>query len=410
LKILIVHQFFLDEDDPGGSRMNEFANYLSNKGETVTVLAGSYNYLSNENYPYITKTYNYKKIYKNVNLIRVKIGAGHNKTFFKRLFNFFEFTIKGSWKVLFMKKHDVVITTSPPLFVGTIGRVAKIFKRSKWIFEVRDLWPEFAETSGVITNKYLLDISYKYEKRMYKKSDKISVLTPSFKNDIIKRYGISESKIKIFTNGADFEKVYFSQEGRKEIRERYNFKDKIVFMYTGAHGLANGLYQIIEIAKNFKNNTKILFVLIGDGMMKHALVQKKEEYNLDNVLFIDPVGKNLIYKYLSACDVAISILLPNKSFEKIYPNKVFDYMSCKRPIINLIPGQTAELINQARCGLNVTPGDIEDFKNKILQISESDLNFLGQNGFNYVKEYFNRKTIMEDYYNFIKSLSNKEFF
>ena len=40
MNILLVHQYFLEEDDPGGSRWNEFTRVWTEQGHTVTVLGG----------------------------------------------------------------------------------------------------------------------------------------------------------------------------------------------------------------------------------------------------------------------------------------------------------------------------------------------------------------------------------
>ncbi|SHF10425.1 Glycosyltransferase involved in cell wall bisynthesis [Marinitoga hydrogenitolerans DSM 16785] len=404
MKILIIHAYFLDENDFGGSRMNELVKVLKNRGHDITVISSGINYSTGKSYSYVKKMFNNRKIYDSVDLIRVKISDSYNKSFLGRLKAYTEFTYKTTGKILSFKKQDVVITTSPPLFVGTPGLYAKRFKKSKWIFEVRDLWPEFAETTGVIKNKKILKYSYNYERKMYYKSDGVVVLTPAFKRDIISRYPKLENKIKVFTNAADFDSVYFDKEARERIRKKYNLKNKKVFIYTGAHGLANGLWQIIEVAKRIQDK-KVVFMLVGDGMKKQELIDEAKRYDLKNILFIPPVSKKDIKDYISAADYGISVLIPNKSFEKIYPNKVFDYMSCERPILNIIKGQTAELIKKSKCGVTAEPGDIEDIINKIYDLLEKDeKENLGENGYNYVKKNFDRKIIMNNYVDYIESI------
>ena len=163
------------------------------------------------------------------------------------------------------------------------------------------------------------------------------------------------------TIAADFGYVWPDKEMRLAKRKELGLQDKVVFMYTGAHGLANGLDQVIETAARLRNNTSIHFALVGEGMMKEELKSKVKTLNLKNITLIDPVPKERINEYLNAADVCMSILMPNKSFEKVYPNKVFDYMACAKPILNNIKGQTEELINLAGCGITVQPGNSDEF-------------------------------------------------
>ncbi|PTE94144.1 glycosyltransferase WbuB, partial [Staphylococcus equorum] len=44
MHILLIHQFYLNDNDPGGSRFNKFVEFWSEKGHKVSVIAGTVNY------------------------------------------------------------------------------------------------------------------------------------------------------------------------------------------------------------------------------------------------------------------------------------------------------------------------------------------------------------------------------
>lgn len=403
---MIVHQYFLDPGDIGGSRMNQLAIIAAERGHKVTVIAGGVNYSTGKPYDYMrSKKWVLKKHAPNIDLIRVRVSERYNKSFLGRLKGYLDFSLRASTRVLKLEKHDVIITTSPPLFVGLPGRVTAFFKESKWIFEVRDLWPEFAVTTGVLKNKLLIRLAYLYEKSVYKKCDGLVVLTPAFKKDIIERYPHLEKKIQIFTNAADFNYIHPDQELRNKTRKKLNLEGKIIFMYTGAHGLANGLDQVIKAATLLKKHKNVTFALIGDGMMKQKLINETKKEKLENVIFFNPVPKEEINAYLNAADVCMSILMPNKSFQKVYPNKVFDYMACAKPILNNIIGQTSELIEKAKCGINVEPKHPRDLAKAVLKLANrKDLEDLGRNGHEYVRKNFDRMKIMNEYIDYVENL------
>lgn len=403
---MIIHQYFLDPGDIGGSRMNQLAIIAAERGHKVTVIAGGVNYCTGRPYDYMkNKKCILRRYAPNIDLIRVKVSERYNKSFFGRLKGYLDFSLRASIRALKLEKHDVIISTSPPLFVGLPGRITAFFKKSKWIFEVRDLWPEFAVTTGVLKNKFLIKLAYLYEKSVYKKCDGLVVLTPAFKKDIVERYSYLEKKIKIFTNAADFDYIHPDQELRNKTRKKLGLEGKIVFMYTGAHGLANGLDQIIEAATLIKAHKNIVFALIGDGMMKQELMSEARKRRLENVLFLDPVSKEEINAYLNAADVCMSILMPNRSFQKVYPNKVFDYMACAKPILNNIIGQTSELIEKAKCGVNIEPEHVQNLAKTVLELAKrKDLEDLGRNGYGYVKKNFDRVKIMNEYIDYVENL------
>jgi len=307
-----------------------------------------------------------------------------------------------------LEKPDVIIITSPSIFVGISAIVLSKVKNIPFIFEVRDLWPESAVATGVLTNRFLLNILYRLEYSLYKHSQKIVVLTPAFKQNIEKRFPEFKEKIEIITNGADFD-IMHSSDKAASIRKQYGWEGKKVFAYFGAHGVANDLMQVVEAAKEMQTHENIHFVLIGDGMQKKALKEKAAEYHLLNIQFIDSISKNEVADYIQAIDVGMAILKKTDTFKTVYPNKVFDYMSCKKPVLVTIDGITRTLIEKAGCGLYSEPENIVAFEEAILsfeKMNSTELEALGENGFTYVKEHFDREKLANKYIEVIKEVAN----
>jgi len=408
MKIILFHQYFLGKNDPGGSRWNEFTNFFSKKSNMqIDVLAGNIHYATGKQI--LPNTWlNEEKIDENITLYRTWTYSGYNSNFIGRIIGYFSYTFSSLIKSLQLNKPDIIIITSPSIFVGISAITLSKLKRIPFILEVRDLWPESAVTTGVLNNKLLLNILYWLEYKLYKNSKKIVVLTPAFKENIESRFPEFIGKLDIITNGADFS-LMNSTDKAKKIRKKYKWDDKKVFAYFGAHGVANDLMQIIEVAHKMRDNQDIQFVLIGDGMQKTMLQEKAKEYHLNNLEFIDSVPKHEVVDYINAVDICMAILKKTDTFKTVYPNKVFDYMSCKKPVVVTIDGITRALIEKADCGLYSPPENIDDFENCIKQYSEMNtekLAQLGNNGFTCVKENFDREKLAEKYIEVIKKVVN----
>ena len=344
----------------------------------------------------------------NITLYRTWTYSGYNSNFLGRIIGYLSYTFSSLIKSLTLKKADVIIITSPSIFVGVSAIILSKLKRIPFILEVRDLWPESAVATGVLNNKILLNILYWLEYKLYKHSKKIVVLTPAFKENIEKRFPEFVGKIEIITNGADFS-IMNSNNKAQELRDKYNWNDKKVFAYFGAHGVANDLMQVIEVANKMKDNKRIYFVLIGDGMQKKMLQDKVKEYNLENLQFIDSVSKNEVVDYINAVDICMAILKKTDTFKTVYPNKVFDYMSCKKPVLVTIDGITRKLVEESKCGLYSEPENLEQFEQSIYQytkMSKDELEELGNSGFEFVKENFDREKLAERYIEVIKEVVN----
>ncbi|WP_072681743.1 glycosyltransferase family 4 protein [Arcobacter sp. LA11] len=408
MKIVLFHQYFLGKNDPGGSRWNEFTSFFKKKSNfVIDVIAGNIHYATGKKI--LPNTwFNTELVEKDITLYRTWTYSGYNSNFIGRVIGYLSYTFSSLIKSFLVEKPDVYIVTSPSIFVGISAIIVSKVRRVPFIFEVRDLWPESAVATGVLNNKFLLNILYWLEYRLYKYSKRIVVLTPAFKENIEQRFPEFIGKIEIITNGADFS-IMDKENKSQLIREKFNWGNKKIFTYLGAHGVANDLIQVIEVANLFKGNDSVHFVLIGDGMQKKFLQEKALEYNLNNLEFIDSVPKHEVVDYINASDICMAILKKTDTFKTVYPNKVFDYMSCKKPILVTIDGITRNLIEKSNCGLYSEPENLKELEftvNKFITMTHENLSEFGNNGFDFVKENFDREKLTEKYIRVIKGVVN----
>jgi glycosyltransferase involved in cell wall biosynthesis len=297
-------------------------------------------------------------------------------------------------------KFDLVLVTSPPLFVGVTGYLLSRIKGIPMVFEVRDLWPESAIDTGVLTNRWVIKLALAFESFIYEKSSKINVLTPAFKIILEQRKNVPRDKILLIPNAADFS---LSDElqlefDRAQFRKDHDFDSRFVITYVGAHGVANNLDQLLDAADSL-TDTKVLFLLIGQGMEKARLKEKAQQMKLGNVMFLDSVPKKEVFKYILASDMGVSVLKKVETFKTVYSNKTFDYFSCKKPVLMAIDGISRELIEKAKAGVYVEPENtqayvstIRDYLNNPQRLKEE-----GENGYRFAKANYDRQILAKKY-------------
>lgn len=376
-------------------------------GNEVVVLAGMMHPNATEKRSEYKGKHFVKKTQGKVTVWRCHVSESYNKSFSGRLWGYFSFMFSAMWAGLFKAKgkFDVVVVTSPPLFVGFSGYIISKFKRIPFVFEVRDLWPESAIDMGVLTNKWIINMAFWFEKFIYKKATLINVLTPAFYNTLKNIKKVSEEKLIMIPNASDFslsEELlqYFDREA---FRKEKNLDDKFVITYVGAHGVANHLQQVLEAGKKLED-TNVLFLLIGQGMEKERLKKMAVEMEVNNVRFIDPVPKKEVFKYILASEMGASVLKRVDAFKTVYSNKTFDYMSCKTPVLMAIDGVSRQLVEDAACGIYIEPENIEEYDKQIrIYINDRErLRKEGDNGYEYAKKYFDRNELAEKYLDQIK--------
>nr|WP_285903369.1 glycosyltransferase family 4 protein [Arenibacter sp. H213] len=404
----MIHQYFLEKGEGGGSRFNEMTQVWGNLGHSVTVLAGMVNYITGKKPERYKGKYFFKDapFYKNVDVIRCHVSKSYNVNFLGRLWGYFSFMFSAIWGGLFKTKgkYDVILVTSPPLFVGMTAYVLSKIKRVPFVFEVRDLWPESAIDTGVLQNKMIIKLAYWFETFLYKRAKLINVLTPAFRDKLIEK-GIAPEKIIFIPNAADFTlserlSTFDAQSFKKEI----GLDHKFVITYVGAHGVANHLIQLLDAAEHFRD-TNITFQLIGSGMQKQMLQEETKKRGLEeHVIFREPVAKEDVFKYILASDMGASVLKKVDTFKTIYSNKTFDYMSCRVPVLLAIDGVSRNLVETANCGIYVEPENAQDIAEKLKAIyrKPEELHNMGVNGHEYAKLHFDREKLAQQYLSHIQ--------
>lgn len=360
MKILVIHQYYLMPGSPGGSRFNEFARLWAAAGHEVTVVAGNLDYATGA----VPERYRGRWITRerdgDVTVLRCHVPRSYNRSYAGRMAAFFGFTLSSTHAALTVPRPDVVIATSPPLVAMAPGLIAAKgrWPGVPWVFEMRDLWPESAVTTGVLKEGAALTrLLYAMERAACLTADRINVLTPAFRDDLIRRGLAPADKIVFVPNGADVE-LFTPGPRDNDARRDFGWGDRFVVMYAGAHGRANAVGQLLDAAERLRDRPDILLASVGDGPERAALEAEAARRSLDNVRFHGAQPKSRMPEIVRACDVGAAVLQDNPTFKTVYPNKVFDYMASERPTLLAIDGVARALVcDEARAGVFAKPED-----------------------------------------------------
>jgi len=405
MHILLIHQYFVSPNEAGGTRHFELARYLIKKGHKITIIGSTISYLTGTSSSKYRRKILVRENIEGINIIRTYAYSGINKSYNNRLISFITFMISSIIAGLFVKNIDVIIASSPQIFVGISGYVVKKMKRVPFIFEIRDLWPKFAIDTGVLMSPLLIKLSNILEKFIYKKADYFIINSPGFYEHLDK-FDIQKDKIFLIPNGVDT-KIFRPDKKYNRVRKDLNLEKNFIVLYSGAHGLANCLETVIESARLLSNNPNIKFLFVGDGKEKRNLILLRDKYKLKNVIFVDAQPKSRIPEFCNAADVCLATLKKLNAFKTTYPNKLFDYMACGRPIILAINGVARELIEEAKAGEFVAPENPKQLACTILKFyyNRDLIEKYGINARKYVVKYFDREKIAENLNNILDSIS-----
>lgn len=343
-----MHQYFATNETGGATRSYEFAKNLSGNNINTTVITATNPALKNED---------------NFKVISTKTAYSNNMSFLKRVFSFFAYNIKAFLIGLRQKNIDLIFATSTPLTIGLPAVLLKKIKRTKLIFEVRDVWPDVPIELGYIKNQFMIWILKKLEMWIYSNSEHIIVLSEGMLSNLIVK-GINPTKISVIENIANL----YLYDQVKDTNKYIGMNEKFICIHPGTMGHVNGLDFVLDVAKIVKEkDNSIVFLLIGDGKRKEMLIERAKNENLTNVIFDIPKPKKEIAQIIKSSDIGI-MCVDNKFkiLEDNSANKFFDFLAAGLPVLINYGGWQKEALESSECGYScLTPQEMAD---KILLI------------------------------------------
>ncbi len=398
MHILIIHQAFASFDEPGGTRHYEFARLLAKRGHRVTVIASPVSYItgksSSSSEPAVQPD--------GIEILRAPVYSAHHRSFLHRMVAFFSFMASAFWLGLRVSNVDVVWGTSPPIFQGITGWALARLKGARFLFEVRDLWPQFAVAAGVLQNPALIRASEWLERFLYRHADQLVVNSPGFVAHVKAR---GARNVELIPNSADPAMFDPANDGATFRKANGLLHAEYVALYAGAHGMSNDLDVVLDAAGLLTGHS-IRVVLLGDGKEKPALQQRAADLGLSNVLFVPSVPKSGMPEALAAADACIAILKPLEEYKTTYPNKVFDYMAAGRPVVLAIDGVIREVVEAASCGIFAEPGNARAMADAICSLAKDPQHSreMGLRGRRYLEDHFSREKVGEQLIKVLEAL------
>ncbi len=364
LRVMVLNHFAAPPHAPGGTRHVELFSRLP--GWDATVLAASRNLLTG------TRITRDDGIWRRVWVPLTGRGKG-------RVLSWAAYSVTALARGLRSRRPDVVYASSPHLLTGLSGLALARLRRSHYVLEIRDLWPQVLVDMGEMTERStMVRALRRLETLLYAKAEAIVVMTPGVRDHLTARgYG---AKLSLIPNGADPED-FTPPAPRQELRRQFGL-DGFVLAYTGAHGRANGLDLVLDAAALLSDDhPDVRFLLVGDGPLKAELLARARGEGLDNVTFMDPIEKREMPALLGAVDAGLHVLADVPLFQYgVSPNKLFDYMAAGLPVITNTAGEMASLVAGAGAGLAVAAGDIAGGVRRMLAVGPEQRARWGKSG------------------------------
>lgn len=325
--------------------------------------------------------------------------------------------IKQFNRGLFAKNINCVFLASTPPIQGVLGGMLKKFKKTPFVYNLQDIFPDSLVGTGLAKKDGLLwKIGRVIENFTYRNADKIIVISQDFKRNIMAK-GVPEEKIEVIYNWVDENAIIPVKDEENELFEEFGIgRDKFRVVYAGNLGNAQNIEIIVEAAKRLKDKGNIEFVIFGTGGLEDEIKATKEKEQLDNLKILPLQPYERVAKVYGLGNMCIVACKPGLGGAAM-PSKTWSIMSSGRAVLaNFDEGELKEILEggsafrQAQgpqpCGVFTKAGDLEGFVTAIEELSQQPERCveMGRNGRQFILENLTREVGTRRYVEVIKSV------
>ena len=340
MHILFVYQYYHNLDCPASGRHYQFIKALS-KNHEVSIL-------TSDVWERKRSTHLYDWAPDGVNVHSFRVPYSNAMSTRARMNSYAGFVWHAIRKGLFIPKPDIIFGTSTPLTAAWAASVIARIRNIPWVFEVRDLWPDFPIQMGAIGPEWLKKRLYRLETSLYNSSSHVITLSPDMEQHVISK-GIDTSKVTTLMNGTDLAIARSVEEHEiSALRSQYQLTGKKVILYAGTFGRANAIPTLIETAHALRDRQDLHFVFLGEGYFQDQL--KDAARTLSNITILAPEPRHKIFHWFTLADISLVPFIDLPVLGANSPAKFFDSLAAGTPVIVTNSGWTRSFVEQHGCG------------------------------------------------------------
>lgn len=397
MRLTILNQYFYPDHSATSQLMTELAQNLCEHGVEVTAVAarGRYN---GGSLPKYAK-------YKGIRIERTWATAYGKKHLYGRLADYATFYIAAFWKLLTMRRQDVVMALTTPPLIGLIALIVARLRGMRFVALMEDVYPDVAVALGALSpDSRLAKLLDRLTREMLRRADRIIVLSDCMLDRIVAKAGPEvRQRADVIHNWADGEEIV-PLEGQK-IRffrelEMAELSEKFIVLFSGNLGLVNEFTTVLEAARKLRNRKDVAFVFIGDGARAEEIRIFVCRHGLDNIHMLPYQPRESLRRSLASGD-ALLITLADGLAGLSVPSKTYSSLAAGRPLLFVGDQRScvARMILSNECGATVASGESDRLAHIISgwATNRAGVAQLGQTARRLFERQFDRQVAVQGY-------------
>jgi L-malate glycosyltransferase len=267
-----------------------------------------------------------------------------------------------------------------------------------WIWGKRNI--------GLFATRHIMSNHNKrniYHRLLYKRIDKLLVLSDSIKKNVLDTHPFKPSRIQVVKPGLDFERFDPARIDSKKLRSQWGADDNtivvgVVGRLDPAKGQGTFIRAIAGLQKTLKPDTKVKFVIVGEETLGSTINHLKElkdmvkQFHIEDQMVFTGYLEN-IPEVMGAFDVFV---MPSR--REAFGLVAIEAMAMSCPIIISSGGSADDIIGDNEFGLKTRPGDAFDLQKQIgyLITHPDERKKMGDRAREFVKKNYDRRERLQN--------------
>ena len=392
MKMLMISQYYPPETGAGATRSAAMVKYLARRGWDIEVLSELPNYPTGKIYPGYKRVFHQQEQDHGANIHRVWVWANRRRNLREQLGIFGSFLLSSLYFIIGRpRRYDVVYATSPPIFAAIAGALVARLLKTRFVLEVRDIWPDAAVDAGKIEKKsFYFKLGRRIEHWLYRRADLIIPVTGRSEDIIRDRCG--KTPTRVIYNGVDLDHFHRVECPQQLVDEPLD-PSKFRVGYVGSLGVIHDLSTFVRAARLCEDDPAIEFVIVGDGGSRARLEEVLAEVQPSNLQWVGLKEHCKVPAYISSFDIAVNPVYDADIFESIITVKFFEYLACETPVISLARGLMKEEGDRSRAVVTLPPEEPRALAEMIkrLKADPERLHKLSERARPFIVEHYSRQ-------------------
>ncbi len=369
MRLTFLTHYYPPERGAPQTRLSETVRLLVDHGARVSVVTCAPHYPGGRVHAGYSAWRPTRRVIDGATVIRLPVVPRPNAGFLDRVVDQASFAAAALAALPVIRRSDVFIVESPPLFLGGTAALLARLAGVPYIFHVADPWPDFPIAAGALRGRFPIAIARWLERVAYRNAALITTVTPP----IVTRLAANPAaagKVRLLSNTVDTSRFDPHADGRISRRE-LGWPEAVTFVYLGTVGLAQGVGTLLDAVGMLPADCDLIVRVVGDGLEAQALRERAAAAGITRIAFHPSLPARCVPMVLAAADAVLVLLRRGELYDESLPTKLLEGFAAGRPVIISAGGYAASLVTDAGAGMASIPEDASSLRDALVAMAAS---------------------------------------